>query len=59
MAQPNNCKLSLQALKRREQELRTKEEVFAACNNRLESMAAEKLAAEQDHVAEYNALATE
>ena len=59
MAQPNKCKLSLQSLKRREQELHEQEEVLAACKHQLKSMAAEKLAAKQDHAAEYNVLATE
>ena len=63
MAQPNNCKLSLQALERRVQEvqelLRNQEEVAAACKNQSKSLAAEKLAADKAYVAEYNGLATE
>ena len=55
-AQPNNPDLSLQASERRVQEL---EEIVAACRTQIESLAAEKLQAQREHVAEYNALATE
>ena len=56
MAQPNNPQLSLQASERRVQELG---EVVAACNNQIKSLAAEKLEAQKEYAADYNALATE
>ena len=59
LAQPGNSDSSLQALERSEQEVRTKEELVAACKSQIESLAAEKEAAEKDHVAKYNAVATE
>ena len=63
MAQPNSSDSSLQALERRVQEgqehLLHKEEQLVARKNQFKAMVSEKLAAEEQYVAQYNVMATE
>ena len=60
MAQPNTSDSSLQALERRMQEqILHKEGQLVACENQLKAVVSEKLAADEQHVAQYNLVATE